>query len=99
MASDIEDNAGESTPWYASFWKFCAAYLNDRFGAAWCLSPEQSLSYLAPAFRSTEVGWRNNVLLPRPASPRFGSEVHFGLSAFGSMHEKLAASLESPVPL
>ncbi len=38
MASDIEDNAGESTPWYASFWKFCAAYLNDRFGAAWCLS-------------------------------------------------------------
>lgn len=36
--------AGESTAWYASFWAFCAAYLNQRFGAKWSLSPEQSLS-------------------------------------------------------
>jgi hypothetical protein len=35
---------GESTAWYASFWRFCAAYLNARFGKQWCLSPEQSLS-------------------------------------------------------
>jgi len=35
---------GESTAWYASFWSFCAAYLEERFGAKWCLSPEQSLS-------------------------------------------------------
>src|SRR6266403_5832443 len=35
---------GESTAWYASFWQFCAAYLEERFGAEWCLSPEQSLS-------------------------------------------------------
>lgn len=35
---------GESTAWYASFWRFCADYLNERFGATWCLSPEQSLS-------------------------------------------------------
>jgi fido (protein-threonine AMPylation protein) len=34
----------ESTAWYASFWRFCAAYLEERFGAEWCLSPEQSLS-------------------------------------------------------
>ena len=35
--------AGESTAWYASFWGFCASYLNERFSADWCLSPEQSL--------------------------------------------------------
>jgi fido (protein-threonine AMPylation protein) len=35
---------GESTPWYASFWGFCAAYLEKRLGSHWCLSPEQSLS-------------------------------------------------------
>lgn len=35
--------AGESTAWYASFWEFCTAYLGERFGAEWCLSPEQSL--------------------------------------------------------
>ena len=35
--------AGESTPWYASFWSFCAKYLDQRFGQDWCLSPEQSI--------------------------------------------------------
>ena len=34
---------GDSTPWYASFWEFCARYCNDRFGEEWYLSPEQSL--------------------------------------------------------
>jgi len=47
IPSRPEEIAGESTPWYASFWRFCAAYLDERFGTAWCLSPEQSLSYLA----------------------------------------------------
>ncbi|MGH8132023.1 MAG: Fic family protein [Steroidobacteraceae bacterium] len=39
-----DEPPGESTGWYASFWSFCAEYLNDRFGADSCLSPEQSLS-------------------------------------------------------
>ncbi len=47
IPSRPKENIGESTPWYTSFWRFCAAYLNERFGADWCLSPEQSLSYLA----------------------------------------------------
>jgi hypothetical protein len=47
IPSRPDENTGESTPWYASFWRFCAAYLKERFGDAWCLSPEQSLSYLA----------------------------------------------------
>jgi hypothetical protein len=38
-----DERAGESTAWYASYWDFCAAYLNERFGEQWCLSPEQSL--------------------------------------------------------
>ncbi len=39
-----DEAAGESTAWYASFWAFCAAYLRERFGRDWCLSPEHSLS-------------------------------------------------------
>ncbi|MEE8429451.1 MAG: Fic family protein [Gammaproteobacteria bacterium] len=39
-----DEAAGESTAWYAAFWHFCATYLQHRFGIAWCLSPEQSLS-------------------------------------------------------
>lgn len=34
---------GDSTSWYASYWRFCAAYLNTRFKTKWCLSPDQSL--------------------------------------------------------
>jgi hypothetical protein len=38
-----DEATGESTAWYASFWSFSAAYLKERFGTNWSLSPEQSL--------------------------------------------------------
>jgi hypothetical protein len=44
VPSRPDEAAGESTAWYASFWNFCASYLNERFGIEWCLSPEQSVS-------------------------------------------------------
>src|SRR3990172_319289 len=44
IAARPDDAASESTAWYASFWAFCAAYLRERFGSEWCLSPEHSLS-------------------------------------------------------
>ena len=34
---------GDSTPWYASFWEFCARYSAERFGDEWHLSAEESL--------------------------------------------------------
>jgi hypothetical protein len=34
---------GDTTPWFASFWEFCARYCEFRFGKDWHLSPEQSL--------------------------------------------------------
>ena len=43
IPSRPDEAAGESTAWYALFWDFCAAYLEERFGQEWCLSPEQSL--------------------------------------------------------
>ena len=44
IPSRPDEAKGESTAWYASFWRFCAVYLEERFGKEWCLSPEQSLS-------------------------------------------------------
>jgi len=38
-----DEATGERTAWYASFWGFSAAYLKERFGTNWSLSPEQSL--------------------------------------------------------
>lgn len=37
------ESAGESTPWFTSFWDFCGQYLTERFNADWSLSPEQSV--------------------------------------------------------
>ena len=44
ISSRPDETAGDSTFWYASFWSFCASYLESRFDDGWSLSPEQSLS-------------------------------------------------------
>jgi len=44
IPSRPDESDGESTAWHASFWDFCATYLDQRFGSNWCLSPEQSIS-------------------------------------------------------
>jgi hypothetical protein len=67
IPSRPDEIKGESTAWYASFWRFCAVYLEARFGERWCLSPEQSLSLHA-----------GNWTVPRQLaarSPRAGNKV------------------------
>ncbi|MFP4156214.1 MAG: Fic family protein [Opitutales bacterium] len=44
VPSRPDETQGESTAWYASFWEFCAAYLELLKGADWSLSPEQSIA-------------------------------------------------------
>ena len=44
IPSRPDEAKGESTSWYASFWRFSAVYLETRLGRNWSLSPEQSLS-------------------------------------------------------
>jgi hypothetical protein len=70
-----DEPAGESTAWYASYWRFCAAYLQHLKDGDWCLSPEQSLSLHAGNWtvprqlliRASKA--RNNVtLLPHDTS-------------------------------
>lgn len=43
IPSKPDEQQGESTAWYASFWNFISSYLMERFDTQWCLSPEQSL--------------------------------------------------------
>ena len=43
MSSHPSEADGDSTPWYACFWEFCAQYCEERFSQEWYLSPEQSL--------------------------------------------------------
>jgi fido (protein-threonine AMPylation protein) len=43
ISSSPHVRGGDSTPWYASFWEFCASYCQNRFKDEWHLSPEQSV--------------------------------------------------------
>lgn len=43
MLSRPNEIQGDSTSWYTSYWDFCKAYLDERFGDDWVLSPEQSV--------------------------------------------------------
>ena len=43
ISGSPDADPGDTTPWFTSFWEFCAAYSTARFGPDWHLSPEQSL--------------------------------------------------------
>jgi len=43
ISSSPGARADDSTPWYASFWEYCALYSAERFGDEWHLSAKESL--------------------------------------------------------
>ncbi len=108
IPSRPEEVKGESTAWYASFWRFCAAYLEERFRAKWCLSPEQSLSLHAgnwtvprqllvrsPGARNkvTELPHGTSLLDLRAALPAAGDQVEKeGLRLFSAESALVACS-------
>src|SRR6478609_4267970 len=70
-----DEKPGDSTSWYASFWRFCEVYLTYRFKNNWCLSAEQSImihsdNYTIPKqllVRSSK-GTNNTTTLPHGTS-------------------------------
>lgn len=68
---------GESTAWYSSFWAFCVGYLTERFGADWCLSPEQSLTLFAGDWSVPK-----QVLVRSPKAGNKPLSLPFGTSIF-----------------
>lgn len=109
IASRPDEDRGDSTAWYASFWDFCAAYLSERFGAEWCVSPEQSLSLHAgnravpgqllvrsPKARNnvTRLAYDTSILEVRSNLPTLGNtEDKVGLRVFS-----LASALVACAP-
>lgn len=43
ISTPHEEQEGDSTSWFTSFWEFCSRYLEDRYGEDYCISAEQSL--------------------------------------------------------
>ena len=84
ISSSPSASAGDSTPWYASFWEFCAEYCNERFKTEWHLSHEQSLLLHA---ENTIIPVQVIVNSPRAANNKV--ELLFGTSLY---------DLKTPMP-
>ncbi len=66
---------GDSTPWYAAFWEFCARYAAHRFGERWWLS--STMSALLHAGSTTIP---DQVVLHAPAGSNNQVALPFGTS-------------------
>ena len=72
-----DTDPGDTTPWFASFREFCAAYCTVRFGPDWHLSPEQSL-LLHAEYTATP----QQVVIYTPKGANNTVELLFGTSLF-----------------
>src|SRR5438046_8964555 len=77
ISSSPSARDGDSTPWYASFWEFCARYCEKRFGVQWHLSPEQSL-----LLHSENTVIPSQVIVSSPKGTNNKIELLFGTSLY-----------------
>ncbi len=68
---------GDTTPWFSSFWEFCAAYCTARFGTDWHLSPEQSL-----LLHAEHTVIPRQVIIHTPRGANNAVELLFGTSLY-----------------
>lgn len=68
---------GDTTPWFASFWEFCARYCEYRFGSDWHLSPEQSL-----LLHSEDTVIPTQVIIYSPHGTNNTNKLLFGTSIY-----------------
>lgn len=43
LSANPNEQVGDSTSWYTSYWQFCSRYLEDKYGKEYCISAEQSI--------------------------------------------------------
>jgi hypothetical protein len=89
ISSSPNAQAGDSTPWYASFWEFCARYCNDRFSDDWLLSAEQSLWFYGERTVIPE-----QVVVCSPKGTNHTIELLFGTSLYDLRITRMPASAE-----
>src|SRR5205823_4380973 len=92
ISSSPSARAGDSTPWYASFWQFCGRYCNDRFGDLWHLSPEQSILLNA---ENTVIPAQ--VVIYSPKGTNHTLELLFGTSLYDLKQVEMPAEADVSV--
>ncbi len=89
ISSSPRARAGDSTPWYASFWEFCARYCDERFGADWHLSPEQSL-----LLHAEDTVIPRQVVVYSPKGGNHNMELLFGTSLYDLKQADRTAAID-----
>ncbi len=92
VSSSPTTREGDSTPWYASFWEFCARYCEERFGEEWHLSPEQSLLLHA---ENTVVPSQAVIHSPRGTNNKV--DLLFGISLYDLKQPQMPPAAEVTV--
>ena len=92
ISSSPSARAGDSTPWYASFWEFCARYCDERFGEEWHLSPEQSILLYA---ENTVIP--TQVVVYSPKATNHTTELLLGTSMYDLKQADMPAAADVSV--
>jgi len=92
ISSSPSARAGDSTPWYASFWEFCARYCDERFGEQWYLSAEQSLW-----LHGEKTVIPKQVVVCSPNGTNHTNELLFGTSLYDLKVTELPAAADLTV--
>jgi len=77
IPSSPQEQAGDSTSWYANYWDFCSAYLIDRYGDSYTISPDQSLQ-LHSGNQTVPV----QLMIKAPAATNFKTDLPYHTSLF-----------------
>lgn len=85
ISSSPETALGDTSPWYATFWEFCAAYCTSRFEQEWHLSPEQSLFLHA---ENTIIP--QQVIIHTPRGTNNSVELLFGTSLYDLAQKRVS---------
>lgn len=84
ISTNPNEQVGDSTSWYTSYWQFCSRYLEDKYGEDYCVSAEQSL-----LIHSGNNTVPNQLIIRAPRAPNSNMKLLYNTSLFG---------MKSPLP-
>lgn len=77
IPSSPQEQAGDSTSWYANYWDFCRTYLVDRYGNNYTVSPDLSLQ-----LHSGNQTVPAQLVIKAPAATNFKTDLPYHTSLF-----------------
>lgn len=77
IPSSPQEQAGDSTSWYANYWDFCSAYLADRYEDNYTVSPDQSLQ-----LHSGNQTVPAQLMIKAPTATNFKTDLPYHTSLF-----------------